>query len=638
MRGAHLPLAIAAAIVAAAPGRAHADDAHAEYRLGERGTPHAGVPFALDVLIEGFDESPQPEVPTLTLAGARATFLRAQPDVSRGIQIINGRRSDFVKVTWVLRWQVEAQRDGLLELPALTVRQGSKRASVPPAQADVKAVAVTDAMKLSLALPERPIFVGETVPVTLTWLFRAQLQDNPHWSIPLLTTDAFTASAPPTPQGAKTLSLPAAGKDLELPYQIDQAELGGGAASRLTTTFFLTPRKVGKLELPASSVAALLPVGRADFFGNAPSRMFRAVDVPRTLEVKPLPETDKPANFAGAVGEQFAIDVSASRSVVKLGEPVELAIRIKSGQRLDTLALGRIDGEGGLAKDKFSVPSEPATGELSADGKTKTFKVTVQVTGPATEIPAIAFAYFDPTRSTYQTIRSEPIALSVAGGAIVSTGDVVAAMLCLGVFGSGIAFALNFRIVEAAGATVSSTVTYVIPLFAVLAGMVFLGEGMSWHEPVGGAVVLQTRDGHDSPGTTLQVTAGRYGRASLEFQHGGSDDGGRHWYVAGNVFRENVTVHRALEAGLAGGLVVVDGFPKRPMYWDFDRVAYGTRVAHTFKLRNEEGRDVTILDVLPSCGCTQARVQFIHIKRLGHIIICAIAYPFYTILHSGPRC
>lgn len=59
------------------------------------------------------------------------------------------------------------------------------------------------------------------------------------------------------------------------------------------------------------------------------------------------------------------------------------------------------------------------------------------------------------------------------------------------------------------------------------------------------------------------------------------------------------------------GLVVVDGFPKRPMYWDFDRVAYGTRVAHTFKLRNEEGRDVTILDVLPSCGCTQARVQYV---------------------------
>lgn len=76
------------------------------------------------------------------------------------------------------------------------------------------------------------------------------------------------------------------------------------------------------------------------------------------------------------------------------------------------------------------------------------------------------------------------------GGGGPVTGDVAAAMLCLGVFGSGIAFALTFRVVEQAGATTASTVTYVIPLFAVLAGVLFLGEGVTWHEPVGGAVVL----------------------------------------------------------------------------------------------------------------------------------------------------
>jgi tetratricopeptide (TPR) repeat protein len=42
-------------------------------------------------------------------------------------------------------------------------------------------------------------------------------------------------------------------------------------------------------------------------------------------------------------------------------------------------------------------------------------------------VPAIAFSYFDPVKGAYQTIRSEPIALSVAGGSVVSAGDVVAA-------------------------------------------------------------------------------------------------------------------------------------------------------------------------------------------------------------------
>ena len=178
--------------------------------------------------------------------------------------------------------------------------------------------------------------------------------------------------------------------------------------------------------MPASSVVAGMPTSRADFFGNVQTRLMRTSDVAHALEVKPLPESDRPASFAGAVGSQFSIQVGTSRSVVQLGEPVELAITVKSNQRLDTLALGKLDRDGGLPKDKFTVPDEQSTGELSDDGKTKTFKVTAQVTGPATEIPAIAFSYFDPVKSTYQTIHSDPIALSVKGGSVVGAGDVVA--------------------------------------------------------------------------------------------------------------------------------------------------------------------------------------------------------------------
>jgi hypothetical protein len=411
---------LAALVVARA---AHAQPS-AELRLGDRGTPHVGIPFELQLVIEGFDENPAPAVPKLELPSASVTFIGVQPDISRGVQIINGRRSDFVRVTWVAQWRIEARKEGVLHIPPLTATQGAKRATARGGEIEVDSIPATNAMKLSLALPARPIFVGETVPVTLTWLFPGQLQGEPQWSIPLMTMDAFTVSGPPVTNARQALTFPAGGKQLQLPYQLDQADQG---TRRLTATFFLAPRKDGKLEIPASSVVAALPTGRADIFGNAPSRLFRAMDEARVLEVKPLPQTDKPNNFAGAVGEQFSIDVQTSRSVVKLGEPVELAIRIKSDQRLDALALGRLDGDGGLPRDKFAVPSEPPTGELSEDGKTKTFKVVAQVTGPANEVPALAFSYFDPAKGAYQTIRSEPIALSVAGGSVVSASDVVAA-------------------------------------------------------------------------------------------------------------------------------------------------------------------------------------------------------------------
>ena len=66
----------------------------------------------------------------------------------------------------------------------------------------------------------------------------------------------------------------------------------------------------------------------------------------------------------------------------------------------------------------------------------------------------------------------------------------VLAMLILGVFGSGFAYIWNFKIMEAAGSAIASSITYVTAVVAVIVGIVFLGEGISWYEPVGGLIVL----------------------------------------------------------------------------------------------------------------------------------------------------
>lgn len=66
----------------------------------------------------------------------------------------------------------------------------------------------------------------------------------------------------------------------------------------------------------------------------------------------------------------------------------------------------------------------------------------------------------------------------------------VAAVLTLGVFGTCIAYAINYSLIRDLGATLASTVTYVVPLFATVAGVVILGERVAWYEPVGGVIVL----------------------------------------------------------------------------------------------------------------------------------------------------
>ena len=66
----------------------------------------------------------------------------------------------------------------------------------------------------------------------------------------------------------------------------------------------------------------------------------------------------------------------------------------------------------------------------------------------------------------------------------------VFAMIALGVFGSGFAYIWNFKIMEAAGSAIASTVTYVTPVVAVIVGIIFLGESVAWYEPVGAGIVL----------------------------------------------------------------------------------------------------------------------------------------------------
>jgi tetratricopeptide (TPR) repeat protein len=399
-------------------------ETEARWQLGSE-RPHAGMPFTLILGVAGFDEAPAPALPKLELPGATVTPLGAKPQVQASQMTVNGRTQNYRQVTWFLSYRVVTPNAGTLRLPATTVIQGKKTATADAAEVPVDEVTTTDAMKLEMQLPTRAVFVGETVEANLIWSFRAKPRGQA-FTLPIANLDQFTVSAPPATDKEQTVEIEVGAKTLAVPYDASAFDEAGQHWTRVTIHLFIAPRASGKVAIPPATVVAALPVGQADFFGRADTREFRASDTAKSLEVKPLPETDRPPSYTGAVGGQFSIKVETSRSVVQLGEPVDLNITVKSDQRLDTLSLGKLDGEGQLPKDKFTVPGDPPTGELSADGKTKTFKVTALVTGAATEIPAIAFAYFDPAKIQYQTIHSDPIALSVKGGSVVGASDVVA--------------------------------------------------------------------------------------------------------------------------------------------------------------------------------------------------------------------
>ncbi|GAA2721849.1 DMT family transporter [Cellulomonas aerilata] len=80
-------------------------------------------------------------------------------------------------------------------------------------------------------------------------------------------------------------------------------------------------------------------------------------------------------------------------------------------------------------------------------------------------------------------VLATPVPVDVDAGA-------AAALLALGLGGTGAAYVLYWRVLEQAGATVTASVTYVIPLVSTTLGVVVLHETLHWYEPVGGVVVL----------------------------------------------------------------------------------------------------------------------------------------------------
>ncbi len=83
------------------------------------------------------------------------------------------------------------------------------------------------------------------------------------------------------------------------------------------------------------------------------------------------------------------------------------------------------------------------------------------------------------------------VALAFAGApAPHVTAESVAAITVLGIIGTGFAYVLNYQIITSEGATVASTVTYLLPVVAIVLGVLVLGESVTVTVLAGIALVL----------------------------------------------------------------------------------------------------------------------------------------------------
>ena len=375
--------------------------------------PHfAGIPSVVRVLVKGFDLEPEPEfVQPDATPGLQVELINVVPQVSQRIEINNGRRTDYSSVVYDFRFRVLADKPGTYTAGPFYVQQGQTRVAHQAIDLRFEQIAADKDTRVLMKLPDRAVYPGERVPVEIQWWYAGDTKNIRNLSVRSQLFDQFDFIEEQPDRRDQLLPIQTAKGAVGLKAEISEERFEGLSYTVLTASPQFIPDKPGEFEFPPT-IATMNKVvkWRRDFLrGKVPAAVAPTKSTGQAVKlvVRPYPREGRPESFVGAVGNGFGMEVTADRTVVRVGDPIGLTVRVRGEGRLENVSLPPLDIEGGMSTDRFRIPAGELAGTLE-DG-VKTFPVSVRVLDAnVREIPALAFSWFDPQSETYQTTHSAP--------------------------------------------------------------------------------------------------------------------------------------------------------------------------------------------------------------------------------------
>ena len=157
----------------------------------------------------------------------------------------------------------------------------------------------------------------------------------------------------------------------------------------------LYPQKTGQIVIKPATLVLPTPRGRKTLTTG-----------PLKLNIQPLPEVGKPLSFSGAVGE-YQISAQVDRTSVETGSALTLSIQISGRGNIQTVTAPKFPAVAGVV-----VNGPNLVEDSTPTNRTYAYALIPARTGTL-RIPAIAYVYFDPSRSVYATTQTIPIPISV---------------------------------------------------------------------------------------------------------------------------------------------------------------------------------------------------------------------------------
>ena len=380
---------------------------------------YAGEGFNFYIIIQGSENAGKVDLEPLRQYNPQSSGSRKQISTN----FINGRTTQ--SITTIMPYTLTASQAGRIQIPPLTVEVDGKTYRTNSIAVNIIKPGTTDQLDLEVDLSQQQCYVGQPIIMTVKFFISADIGDF-QFDIPAFNGNDFYIEEPDIsdPQ-AKLYRLHTGMTIMVGQYRVVH---NGKESILLSFSKVLIPKNSGKISIEPSSVSAAVAVGRTrsrdpfdSFFGGQTQyRRFSVSSQPLELEVLPLPDEGKPAQFYGLVG-QYTISASATPTNVNVGDPITLTIKIGGSKYLKPVQWPELENLTAMA-DNFKIPTQKASPTI--DSGLKVFTQTIRANNDkVTEIPPIPLAYFDTEQGRYVTATTEPIKLEVAPTKILTNAD-----------------------------------------------------------------------------------------------------------------------------------------------------------------------------------------------------------------------
>jgi hypothetical protein len=157
------------------------------------------------------------------------------------------------------------------------------------------------------------------------------------------------------------------------------------------------------------------------FFNQGEQKQIMLVTEPLEVESMPLPQTNKPVDFNGAVGD-FTMTATAGPTNVTVGDPITVRVQISGRGALDAVTLPALDSWRDYKTYPPTAHMEP--GDQFGFSGSKTFEQIVSpLNSDVHELPPMTFSFFNPDDGQYHTLTqaSMPLTVKAAGTSLMPT-------------------------------------------------------------------------------------------------------------------------------------------------------------------------------------------------------------------------